>query len=228
MKVLLLEDEPDLGAAIQRVLQREGYVVDWAQEGELVWAYIEQLQVDYSVAILDWMVPRLSGLEVCQRLRIHHYTVPILLLTARDGLSDRVQGLDAGADDYLIKPFAMAELLARLRALLRRSPQFQPQQLCQGALTLDYGTFTLRNRAGTEVQLTAKEFQTLEYLMKRPQRILSSDQLMMQLWEVGSEPSSNVVAAQIRLLRRKLALLGQEHCIETVHGLGYRFVVDHG
>lgn len=98
MKVLLLEDEPDLGAAIQRVLQGEGYVVDWVQEGERAWAYVEQLQVDYSVAILDWMVPQLSGLELCQRLRTHHYMVPILLLTARDGLSDRVQGLDAGAD----------------------------------------------------------------------------------------------------------------------------------
>ncbi len=227
MKLLLLEDEPDLGRAIQRVLQRQGYVVDWVQDGLTAWGYFEDLGMDYRLAVLDWMVPGLSGLELCQRLRSHHHTLPILVLTARDTLGDRVKGLDAGADDYLVKPFAMAELLARLRALQRRSPQFQPHQLKQGDLILDYETFCVQAQDGSRVQLTAKEFQILEYLMKRPQRIVSTDQLLNQLWEVGTEPTSNVVAAQIRLLRRKLALLQQDHCIETVHGLGYRLRTDH-
>ncbi|MBW4623045.1 MAG: response regulator transcription factor [Cyanosarcina radialis HA8281-LM2] len=226
MRVLLLEDEPDLGGAIARTLEREKYVVDWVTDGTEAWCYLENQWMEYALAIFDWLVPRVSGLELCQRLRLQGNSLPILMLTAKDRMEDKVMGLDAGADDYLVKPFGMAELLARLRALQRRSPQFQPQQLTVGNLTLDYGSYSVscQTESGEEqaIALTNKEFQLLEYLMKHPHQILTSEQIRYQLWEVGSDTISNVVAAQMRLLRRKLAELGSECPIETVHGIGYR------
>ncbi|MEX0269895.1 two-component system response regulator RppA [Leptolyngbyaceae cyanobacterium UHCC 1019] len=227
MKILLVEDEPDLGAAIHRVLHRERYIVDWVQDGTEAWHYLDRSQVEYKLAILDWMVPGTTGIELCKRLRSRNNPLPILMLTARDRMEDKVAGLDAGADDYLVKPFGMAELLARIRALQRRSPQIQPAQIQSGNLVLDCGTRTVFNRTQSQIDqsitLTAKEFQTLEYLMKRCGQVVTSEQLMNQLWESGAEPTSNVVAAQIRLLRRKLAETGYEGLIETVHGMGYRF-----
>ena len=229
MKILLVEDEPDLGAAVRRVLQREGYIVDWVQDGTEAWHYLDRPEVEYTVAILDWMVPGTPGIELCKRLRSQQHPLPVLMLTARDRLEDKVAGLDAGADDYLVKPFGMAELLARIRALQRRSPQRQPPQIQIGALTLDYATRTLvrsyHPQSVQRITLTAKEFQTLEYLMKHPEQVVSSEQLMNQLWESGAEPTSNAVAAQIRLLRRKLLETGYDNLIETVHGMGYRFHV---
>ncbi|MDX2242508.1 MAG: two-component system response regulator RppA [Leptolyngbyaceae cyanobacterium bins.302] len=241
MRILLVEDEPDLGRAIQRSLIRECYVVDWVQAGDAAWDYLDNPQTIYTVAIFDWMLPGLSGLELCQRLRSNHNPLPVLMLTARDRIEDRVIGLDAGADDYLVKPFGMEELKARVRALQRRSPQIQPPKIQVADLILDYATHTLsnpnpylteqsiRNQSirNQSISLTAKEFQILEYFMKRPGQVIASEQLMNQLWETGAEPTSNVVAAQIRLLRRKLAETGYEGLIETVHGMGYRFNVSH-
>jgi DNA-binding response OmpR family regulator len=149
----------------------------------------------------------------------------VLMLTAKDTMEDKVAGLDAGADDYLVKPFGMVELLARLRALQRRSPQFPSQELTVGNLTLDYGNSTVSHnyQAGQQViLLTNKEFQLLEYFMKHPNQIVTSEQIRYQLWEVSSETMSNVVAAQMRLLRRKLTNSGCANSIETLHGLGYR------
>lgn len=226
MRILLVEDEPDLGAAIQRVLKREKYIVDWVQDGAEAWDYLDQKWIHYTIAIFDWMLPGLSGIELCQRLRQRNAALPVLMLTAKDRIEDRVTGLDAGADDYLVKPFGMAELLARIRALHRRSPQMQPQQLQVGHLTLDYGKHTVCCQKGgiqQPISLTAKEFQVLEYFMQRPGQVITSEQLVNQLWEVGTEPTSNAVAAQIRLLRRKLAEVGYDNLIETVHGMGYRF-----
>jgi DNA-binding response OmpR family regulator len=226
MRILLVEDEPDLGAAIQRVLKREKYIVDWVQDGSEAWEYLDQKWIHYTLAIFDWMLPGLSGIELCQRLRWRNTSLPVLILTAKDRIEDRVTGLDAGADDYLVKPFGMAELLARMRALQRRSPQIQPQQLQVGNLMLDYGKHMVccqKNGKQQPILLTAKEFQVLEYFMQRPGQVITSDQLVNQLWEVGTEPTSNVVAAQIRLLRRKLAEVGYNSLIETVHGMGYRF-----
>lgn len=226
MRVLLVEDEPDLGAAIKRMLNQEKYVVDWVTDGNEAWNYLENQWTQYTLAVFDWLVPGISGLELLKKLRARKNSLPVLMLTARDRMEDKIAGLDAGADDYLVKPFGMAELLARLRALQRRSPQLQPQQLEIGSLTLDYGTRTVYHLAESGnkkiVSLTNKEFQLLEYLMKHPNQILTSDQIRNQIWEIGSDSFSNVVAAQVRLLRRKLESVGCLGLIETVHGIGYR------
>jgi DNA-binding response OmpR family regulator len=234
MKILLIEDEPDLGALIKTNLSQHQYVVDWVADGQSGWEYLtldsqkETLreQNTYSLAIIDWMLPKMSGIELCQRLRAEKYTLPILMLTARDRMEDKITGLDAGADDYLVKPFGMAELRARLRALQRRIPTFQPDRLQLGNLRLDYGNnaIAITNSEGIEqsVSLTAKEFQLLEYLMQHPDRTLTHDQIRNRIWSLDSESASNVVAAQIRLLRKKLAEFGYENSIETVRGFGYR------
>jgi DNA-binding response OmpR family regulator len=230
MRILLVEDEPDLGAAIQRSLKHEKYIVDWVQNGSEAWDYLESQWTSYTLAIFDWLLPGLSGIELCQRLRAKKSPLPVLMLTAKDRMDDKVTGLDAGADDYLVKPFGMAELFARLRALQRRSQQLQPRQLQVGNLMLDYGTSSVvvQNQADSpQVPLTAKEFQLLEYLLKHPNQIVSRDQIMNQLWEAQAEPMSNVVAAQMRLLRRKLAEYSCPDVIETVYGLGYRFNLFH-
>lgn len=223
MRVLLVEDEPDLGAAIKRTLTQQKYLVDWVMDGDAAWGYLDNSWTQYTLAIFDWMLPEISGLELCRRLRNRNHPLPVLMLTAKDSMADKVTGLDAGADDYLVKPFGMAELLARLRALQRRSPQFQPQKLTVGNLILDYGNNLVINQDAQEIILTNKEFQLLEYFMKHPHQIITTEQIRNQLWEVNAEPISNVVAAQIRLLRRKLAHVGCDNMIETLHGLGYRF-----
>jgi DNA-binding response OmpR family regulator len=226
MRVLLVEDEPDLGTAIKRTLNQQKYLVDWVIDGTEAWAYLENSSAQYTVAIFDWMLPGISGLELCKRLRSQANPLPILMLTAKDRMEDKVTGLDAGADDYLVKPFGMVELLARLRALQRRSPHFQPQQLTVGNLTLDYGNSTVvrQNSIGERqsILLTNKEFQLLEYFMKHPKQIVTTEQIRNQIWEVNAESSSNVVAAQIRLLRRKLTNSDCPNLIETLHGMGYR------
>lgn len=228
MHVLLVEDELDLGAALERTLKREKYVVDWVTDGTQAWQFLENSWTQYTVAIFDWLVPGLSGIELCQRLRAKQNPLPVLMLTARDRMEDRVMGLDAGADDYLIKPFGMAELLARLRALQRRSPQIQSTQLQVGNLVLDYSTSTVSistfGRESQNVPLTAKEFQLLEYFMQHPNQILSRDQIIGRIWQAEADFNSNVVAAQIRLLRRKLAEYGYNDLIETVYGMGYKLI----
>ncbi len=226
MRILLVEDEPDLGTVLQRTLTREKYLVDWVQDGNEAWHYLEHQWTQYTLAIFDWLLPGMSGVELCQRLRRHNSSLPVLMLTAKDHVEDRVLGLDAGADDYLIKPFVKAELFARLRALQRRSPQLQPSQLQVGKLTLDYATSTIATstpqRQPQTISLTAREFRLMEYFMTHPNQVLTRDQLLTQLWDIDAEPVSNVVAARIRLLRRKLADYGCADLIETVHGFGYR------
>ena len=226
MRILLVEDETDLGSAIKRTLNQEKYVVDWVTDGKQAWDYLQNQWTQYSLAVFDWLVPGFTGLELLQKLRASKNALPVLMLTARDRMEDRIAGLDAGADDYLIKPFGMEELLARLRSLQRRSPQLQPQQLQIGNITLDYGTRTVCYLISKEkkqiISLTNKEFQLLEYFMRHPNQILTSDQIRNQLWELGSDGFSNVVAAQVRLLRRKLESVGCLKLIETVHGVGYR------
>jgi DNA-binding response OmpR family regulator len=226
MRILLVEDEPDLGSAIKQTLTQQNYVVDWALDGLEAWDYLANDLREYYLGIFDWLLPGISGIELIKKVRNKQKALPILMLTAKDTLEDKIIGLDAGADDYLIKPFEMPELLARLRALQRRTPQLQPQKLQVGNLVLDYNTNTiwLETAAATkQVLLTKKEFQLLEYLMQHPHQIISSDRLLDQLWEFGAEPPSNVVAAQVSLLRRKLAKYNCDEMLETVYGLGYRF-----
>ena len=247
MKILLVEDEPDLGAIIQKNLTHHQYVVDRAFDGIAAWDYLTLRQATstslstsqgnahpqavYSLVIIDWMLPKLSGIELCQRLRQAKYTLPILMLTARDRMEDKITGLDAGADDYLVKPFGMEELLARLRALQRRATTFQTEGLQLGYLRLDYGSnaIAITDAQGNEqaVTLTAKEFQLLEYLMQNPNRILTHNQIRDRIWAFDAESASNVVAAQIRLLRKKLTEFGCENPIETVRGFGYRLNSNH-
>jgi two-component system, OmpR family, Ni(II)-responsive and/or redox-responsive regulator NrsR len=228
MRILLAEDEADLGLAIKQVLIGEKYVVDWVTDGAQAWYCLESQWTDYTVAIFDWLLPELSGLELCQRLRLHQNPLPVLMLTALGQSENRIAGLDAGADDYLVKPFVMEELLARLRALARRSPQLQPETLSVGAFSLEDANNSLRiEREGQPhqiVPLTVKEFQVLAYLMQNPDRIIPGSKIRQQLWDLDEEPISNVVAAQIRLLRRKIASYGCNCPIETIPGQGYRFI----
>jgi DNA-binding response OmpR family regulator len=227
MRILLVEDEPDLGSAIKQTLTQYNYVVDWVLDGLEAWDYLANNLREYHLGIVDWLLPEMSGIELIKKVRNKQKALPILMLTAKDTLEDKIIGLDAGADDYLIKPFEMPELLARLRALQRRTPQLQPAKLQVGNLVLDYNTNTIwletiaKNK---QVLLTKKEFQLLEYLMQHPHQIITSDRLLDQLWEFGAEPPSNVVAAQVSLLRRKLAKYNCEDMLETVYGLGYRFL----
>lgn len=231
MRLLLLEDEIDLGRAIKQTLNQHNYIVDWAQDGEEAWDFLGNDTIIYTLGIFDWLLPKCSGIDLLRQIRQANNNLPVLILTAKDREEDKVIGLDAGADDYLVKPFGMAELLARLRALQRRSPLFSPRQLKRGNLILDYSNYTIfcQNQQGYNqpIILTHKEFQLLEYFMNHPNQIVTRDQILLQLWEWGDEPMSNVVAAQIRLLRRKLAPFGGENWIETVYGLGYRFVINH-
>ena len=227
MRVLLVEDEEDLGLAIKQVLIGEKYVVDWVTDGAQAWFCLESQWTDYTVAIFDWLLPELSGLELCQRLRARQNPLPVLMLTALGQVENRIAGLDAGADDYLVKPFVMEELLARLRSLQRRSPQLKPQQLTAGSFTLDDANTLLQveraEQPAQSIPLTLKEFQVLAYLMEHCDRIIPGSKLRSQLWDLDEEPVSNVVAAQIRLLRRKFARYGCDCPIETVAGQGYRF-----
>jgi DNA-binding response OmpR family regulator len=226
MRLILVEDEPDLGVAVKQALSHQAYIVDWFLDGNQAWSYLESHWAQYTLAIFDWMLPGLSGVELCKRLRREKSSLPVLMLTAKDRMEEKIIGLDSGADDYLIKPFGMPELLARLRALQRRSPHFQPRQLQVGSLALDYATHavtrTLPDAEKRRIALTAKEFQLLEYLMQHPNQILTRDQILNQLWEIGGEPISNVVAAQVRLLRRKLGDDTGNPLIENIYGVGYR------
>ncbi|TAG88464.1 MAG: DNA-binding response regulator [Oscillatoriales cyanobacterium] len=216
MRILLAEDEPDLGAIVQRTLSREKYLVDWVQDGTTAWNYLEDQWTEYTIAIFDWLLPGISGVELCQRLRRQNNPLPVLMLTAKDRTEDMVAGLDAGADDYLMKPFVKAELLARLRALQRRGRSLSPEQ------SPHFNSDQLEAEQQTVIPLTANEFRLLEYFMQHPNQILTRDRLLTRLWDVDTDPMSNVVAARIRLLRRKLADYGCEGIIETVHGFGYR------
>ena len=221
MRVLLVEDEPDLGHALKSALEDVGYIVDLVLDGGEAWAYLLTEPIPYTLAVFDWMLPGVSGLELCQRLRLKGNSLPVLMLTAKDTLTDKITGLDAGADDYLVKPFDIPELLARLRALLRRPPQVQSHRLIVGELELDYNTHSVQ-RHGKTIGLTLKEFQLLEYFMQHPNQVLSGDQIRRRLWETGESPISNIVAAQVRLLRRKLQDSNFQPLIETVFGVGYR------
>jgi OmpR-family two-component system manganese-sensing response regulator len=223
MRILLVDDEVEMAEPLSRVLTREGYGVDVAYDGDRGSQLVQQNH--YDLLILDWMLPQRSGLEICQQLRSQGNTTPVLFLTAKDTLDDRVEGLDAGADDYLVKPFELRELLARVRALLRRPPTLDTlpvQRLQVGDLELDPRN-QIAYRRGRAIELSDKESQLLDYLMRHPNQILTHDQLYTFLWGESTEkPTSNALAAQIRLLRRKIETTDELPLINTIYGKGYR------
>ena len=226
LRILLVEDEEDLAVATQAVLQREGHVVDRCSSGLEGWTLLSGELARYDLAILDWMLPDLSGVGLCRRARGAGMGLPVLLLTARAETADRVVGLDAGADDYLSKPFAMEELLARIRALQRRHPGYREPLLSAGGYRLDpmAGTLLVSTSTGeVSVDLSGKEQQLMAYFLEHPGQTIPGSRLRNELWDLHQDPVSNVVAAQVRLLRRKLAAHGLPSPIETVPSKGYRF-----
>lgn len=226
LRILLVEDEQELAGAVQSVLLRQGHVVDHCPDGLEGWVLLSGELARYELAIVDWMLPGLSGPELCRRARTAGLDLPVLLLTARAETADRVEGLDAGADDYLSKPFAMEELLARVRALQRRQPSYREPVLEVGGYRFDPQSGQLQVRTATgvvTVPLAGKEQQLMAYFLEHPDQIIPGSQLRNQLWDLHQDPVSNVVAAQVRLLRRKLAAHGLASPIETVPSRGYRF-----
>jgi two-component system OmpR family response regulator len=225
MRVLVIEDEVKLAGLLRRGLTEEGLSVDVARNGDDgLWM---ARATDYDAIVLDVMLPGKDGLEVCRQLREEGRWAPVLMLTARDAVEDRVSGLDAGADDYLTKPFSFAELLARLRALARRPPLERPTVLEVGDLRLDPATRQAW-RGESEVDLSAKEFALLETLMRRPGQVLSRYQLLEHCWDYGYENRSNVVDVYVRYLREKVDRPFGRDSIETVRGAGYRLRRDGG
>jgi two-component system, OmpR family, manganese sensing response regulator len=224
MKILLVDDEPALTEPLSRLLTREGYIVDVAADGHSGGNLA--IVGGYSLLILDWMLPRRTGLQICQDIRSRGDTTPVLFLTAKDTLDDRVLGLDAGADDYLVKPFELRELLARVRALLRRSPspdsEPAPAKLVVGALELDTDNQLVYIQGKERIELSDKETQLLAYLMQNPGQVLTHQQIYEHLWEPSTSPTSNVLAALVRLLRRKIETKDASVSIQTVYGKGYR------
>jgi two-component system OmpR family response regulator len=225
MRVLVVEDEVKMAALLRRGLSEEGLAVDVADEGER--ALLMAGSSDYDAVVLDVMLPGIDGFETCRRLRRDGVWAPVLMLTARGSLDDRVAGLDGGADDYLVKPFAFAELLARLRALVRRGTVERPPVIEVGDLRLDPGTRQVW-RGEAEIDLSSKEFTLLETFMRHAGYVLSRSQLLEQAWEYDFEHRSNVVEVYVRYLRRKIDVPFDKVSIETVRGAGYRLRKDGG
>jgi len=223
--VLLVEDEVRMAAAMRRALRGAGVVADVARTGsEALWMV---RAASYDVMVLDVMLPDVDGFEVCRRLWAAGVWVPIIMVTARDAIEDRVRGLDVGADDYLTKPFSLAELLARLRALVRRDPLERPAVFEVGSLRLDPATRQAW-RGGTEIVLSAREYALLETFMRRAGQVLSQQQLLDAAWDFAYEQRSNVVEVYVRYLRQKIDRPFGVRSLETVRGIGYRLRVDGG
>jgi two-component system, OmpR family, response regulator len=225
MRVLVVEDEPKMATLVARGLREEGHAADVAARGEeALWM---ANAAPYDAIVLDVMLPGLDGFATCRQLRQQGVWAPVLMLTARDAVGDRVDGLDAGADDYLLKPFSFAELLARLRALVRRAPAERPTLLEAGDLRLDPAARRAW-RGETELKLSAKEFALLELMLRRRGEALSRGQLLEGAWELGFESRSNLVDVYVRYLRDKIDRPFGRHSIETVRGVGYRLRKDGG
>jgi two-component system OmpR family response regulator len=219
MRILIIEDHPDILANLYGFLEPKGHVLDAARNGYAGLALVSENQ--YDVIVLDVMLPRLDGFSACRRMREAGVWTGVLMLTARDSVTDRVSGLDCGADDYLVKPFSFSELLARLRALARRGSAPRPTELAVGDLRLDPASRKVW-RGDTEVSLSTKEFTLLETLMRRPGMVLDRATLLEYAWDYGYENRSNVVDVYIRYLREKIDRPFGTSSIETIRGAGYR------
>jgi DNA-binding response OmpR family regulator len=219
MRVLVVEDERKIAGFIRRGLTEQGYAVDVAYDAEeaLDWPAV----AEFDIVILDVMLPGRDGIDVCRTLRERGVRMPILMLTARDAVEDRVRGLDSGADDYLVKPFAFAELLARLRALARREPGVIAPSLEIGGLTLDTTTREVA-RSGQRIEITTKEYAILEYLVRHPNQVLTRSMIAEHVWNYDFDNASNVIDVHIRNLRRKIDGPFEAKLISTIRGAGYR------
>jgi two-component system OmpR family response regulator len=219
MRVLVIEDEVRMARLVKRALEEEGHAVDVAGTGpDGLWMATEN---PYAAIILDVMLPGFDGFELCRRLRAAGIWVPVLMLTARDEIGDRVRGLDAGADDYLVKPFSLLELAARLRALTRRDDRRRPAVLAEGDLKLDPASKRAW-RAGTEIELSPKEFSLLEFFLRNPGTVLTRSQIIEAVWDFAYDGTSNVVDQYVKYLRRKVDTPFGRHDLQTVRGMGYR------
>jgi two-component system, OmpR family, response regulator len=225
MRVLIVEDEIRMASLVRRGLISEGLAADVAATGEE--ALVSADTHEYDAIVLDVLLPGMDGFETCRRLRERGVWTPVLMLTARDSIEDRVAGLDTGADDYLVKPFAFAELLARLRALVRRGEPERPSVLEAGDLRLDPATRHVQ-RGTTEIQLSAKEFALLETFMRRAGEVVSRYQLIEHAWDFAYENHSNIIDVYVRRLRAKIDEPFGRHSLETVRGAGYRLRPDGG
>lgn len=223
MRILVVEDELRLATLVRRSLTEEGHAVDVAGTGEEVLDWVAV--ADFDALVLDVMLPGIDGLAVCRQLRQRRVQLPILLLTARDSVQDRVAGLDAGADDYLVKPFALAELSARLRALARRAPEVRETVLCAGAVRLDPATRRVW-LDDAPLELPNKEFRILEYLMRHPDRVLTRAMIAEHVWDYDFPNVTNVIDVHIRSLRKRLNDPYPGQLIQTVRGAGYRLIGD--
>ena len=220
MRILIVDDDAAVRDAVRRALQLEGYDVELAGDGAEALGLLEGNGTPTDAVVLDVLMPRLDGLEVCRRLRADGNAVPVLMLTARDEISDRVAGLDAGADDYLVKPFALEELLARLRALIRRTASASTDVLGFSDLELDPGTREVR-RAGRPIELTRTEFSLLELFLLNPRQVLTRSIIFERVWGYDFGPGSNSLDVYIGYLRRKLEQHGGPRLVQTVRGVGY-------
>jgi two-component system response regulator MprA len=218
MRILVVDDEPQLRRALERALKLEGYGVDVAEDGEQALAAAADSPPD--AIVLDVLMPRRDGLDVCRELRARGDSTPVLMLTARDAVQDRVDGLDAGADDYVVKPFALEELLARLRALLRRGGGGGDEALAYSDLTLDPGTRDVR-RGSRDLELTKTEFALLELLLRHPRQVLTRSQIFESVWGYDFGPRSNSLEVYVGYLRRKTEAEGEPRLLHTVRGVGY-------
>jgi DNA-binding response OmpR family regulator len=219
MRILLVEDDPKQLMPLQTVLSQAGHSVDGVKDGETAqWLLSEK---EYDLLILDWMLPHISGVNLCSQYRAAGKTAPILMITARDTTPEKVIGLDAGADDYLVKPIDLVEFMARVRALRRRSPLWQGDTLSLEDLHLHLDTLTVE-RQGATVSLSSREFQLLEYFMRHPRQVLTRNQIEQGVWEWGTEPESNAITVLVRKLRQRLQAVGSADWIESIYGMGYR------
>lgn len=218
MRILVIEDDMNLAGVISRGLRKHSYAADIAVDGEHG-LFLAQTS-DYDLVILDVMMPKLNGFEVCRQLRTGGSHFPILMLTARDAVADRVEGLDSGADDYLVKPFDFVELLARVRALLRRRPNWTDERTAVADLTLDRSTRTA-TRSSRKIALTAKEYSLLEFLMEHAGRVVTREQIAEHVWDLNFDAFSNVIDVYIKRLRQKIDLEGEPPLIHTRRGMGY-------